>query len=300
MILASDGPRRHVRGTARRRRRPARLTWTYADDRANDAQPRDPEVDRVVARVFAARARQEAVALNRDGDYERARPGSWPSTGAADPRLRRASDAELREIADALLEAEQVLYAAPMAESERKQTHFASANVARSRDAHGALRAGRSLIRARKRACDADPARIVRRVRRPDRIRTCPAADARKLEGSDVHRRHRRRAPGPRRRSAWAFYGLKVFTILLPIWAFFFGLTSGRAVEPGHLRPGLLRDGPVVGHRPRVRGLFLAVISFFWYYAAVTIAGGALGYMLGVGLMDWLGIDAASSGSSSA
>ena len=46
---------------------PVRLTWTYADDRANDAQPRDREVDRAVARLFAARARQEAVRLNRDG-----------------------------------------------------------------------------------------------------------------------------------------------------------------------------------------------------------------------------------------
>ena len=42
---------------------PVRLTWTYADDRANDAQPRDREVDRAVARLFAARARQEAVRL---------------------------------------------------------------------------------------------------------------------------------------------------------------------------------------------------------------------------------------------
>ena len=26
---------------------------------------------------------------------------------------------------------------------------------------------------------------------------------------------------------AWAFYGLKLFAILLPIWAFFFGLVTG-------------------------------------------------------------------------
>ena len=29
--------------------------------------------------------------------------------------------------------------------------------------------------------------------------------------------------------AAWAFYGLKLFTILLPIWAFLFGLVSGAA-----------------------------------------------------------------------
>ena len=37
-------------------------------------------------------------------------------------------------------------------------------------------------------------------------------------------------------------------------------------------------------------------ISYLWYYAAITIAGGALGYILGVGFMDWLGIDAAILG----
>jgi hypothetical protein len=51
----------------------ARLTWTWADDRANDTQPRDADVDRAVARQYAARARQETVADNRVGDFDRAR-----------------------------------------------------------------------------------------------------------------------------------------------------------------------------------------------------------------------------------
>ena len=34
-----------------------------------------------------------------------------------------------------------------------------------------------------------------------------------------------------------------------------------------------------------VFGIVLALISFFWYYAAVVIAVGALGYMLGAGLV---------------
>lgn len=49
------------------------LRWTYADDRANDVQPRDREVDRVVARAFADRARTEAILLNRTGELEQAR-----------------------------------------------------------------------------------------------------------------------------------------------------------------------------------------------------------------------------------
>src|SRR3954467_561472 len=34
-------------------REPVRVTWTYADDRSNDTQPRDRDVDRAVARLFA-------------------------------------------------------------------------------------------------------------------------------------------------------------------------------------------------------------------------------------------------------
>jgi hypothetical protein len=51
-------------------------------------------------------------------------------------RSYAGKDAELRELA-AVLEAEQGVFAAPMAESQRKQTHYASANALRSRDAMG-------------------------------------------------------------------------------------------------------------------------------------------------------------------
>jgi Ca-activated chloride channel family protein len=113
---------------------PQRLTWSYADDRANDDQQRDAEVDRAVGRLFAARARQEAVQRNRNGDYEGARR-------ILDGTARRirgyaAHDRVLRELIDELRE-EQVTYAAPMAEPSLKQAHFASANMLRSRDASG-------------------------------------------------------------------------------------------------------------------------------------------------------------------
>ena len=51
---------------------PVTIAWTYADNPANDAQPRDRDVDRVVARLFAERAKQEAVALNRKGQFDEA------------------------------------------------------------------------------------------------------------------------------------------------------------------------------------------------------------------------------------
>jgi Ca-activated chloride channel family protein len=113
---------------------PVRLTWAYADDRANDAQPRDREVDRAVARSFAARARQEAVALNRLGDFEGA--GRVLDTTARRIREYAGDDAVLGAYVDSLRE-ERITFSAPMTEPSLKQAHFASANLLRSRDAQG-------------------------------------------------------------------------------------------------------------------------------------------------------------------
>lgn len=49
----------------------ARFTW--AGHAENDRQPRDREVDRQVAALYAARAEREALERNRKGDYEGAR-----------------------------------------------------------------------------------------------------------------------------------------------------------------------------------------------------------------------------------
>ena len=119
---------------------PIRLSWAYADDPANDAQPRDRDVDRAVARLFAARARQEAVQRNRMGDYE----GAQRVLDATARRIRgyAGHDPEMRSLVDALAR-DQVAFAAPMAERSLKQTHYASANMLRSRDA-----SGRSVKRA--------------------------------------------------------------------------------------------------------------------------------------------------------
>ncbi len=113
---------------------PARLTWTYADHQANDMQARDPEVDRAVARLFAAKARQEAVQRNRAGDFIHAR---WAISSVAERiRAYAGSDPELNDLVSTL-DAEQWAFANPMAEASRKSHHYASANVARSRDASG-------------------------------------------------------------------------------------------------------------------------------------------------------------------
>ena len=84
---------------------------------------------------------------------------------------------------------------------------------------------------------------------------------------------------------AWAFYGLKLFAILLPIWAFFFGLIAGAQWGADIFGQGIFATVLSWGIG-LVFGIVLAAISFFWYYAAVVILGGAVGYLLGVGFFD--------------
>src|SRR6478735_10521889 len=89
---------------------------------------------------------------------------------------------------------------------------------------------------------------------------------------------------------AWAFYGLKLFVILLPIWAFFFGLIAGAQWADALFGKDAGFFATVLSWGiGLIFGLVLAAISYFWYYAAIVILGGAIGYMLGVGFFEWLG-----------
>ncbi len=117
----------------------ARLSWQYADDRANDAQPRERSVDRTVAGVFAARARQRAVDLNRRGEYEAA--SEQLKATARKIRSYADGDPELGAIIDGLLQ-EAELFGRVMDERSRKEAYFASASMLRSRDVTGKARRG--------------------------------------------------------------------------------------------------------------------------------------------------------------
>ena len=113
---------------------PVSLAWQYADHPANDGQPRDVEVDRVVARLFAERARQEAVRLNREGRFEDARH----ALGDVRRKVHEYAhdDVLLAELEQELVVNETQL-AAPMPELARKEMHFAASTAARMRTVDG-------------------------------------------------------------------------------------------------------------------------------------------------------------------
>jgi len=111
-----------------------RLSWAYASNDENDRQPRERSVDHVVARQFASRARQRAVARNRVGDFDGARR---ELEATADRIASYAGhDLTLQELVEGL-RSEARVFAAPMPALALKQAHFMSANVAHSRDVLG-------------------------------------------------------------------------------------------------------------------------------------------------------------------
>lgn len=107
-----------------------KLAWEYANDQSNDGQERDRDVDRAVARVFAGRARQEAVSMNRAGDYEAARR----AVEATAKRIRRYAgrDPDLRAVVDGL-ESEVDQFQAPMAAPALKVAYASASYAMRSR-----------------------------------------------------------------------------------------------------------------------------------------------------------------------
>jgi hypothetical protein len=118
-----------------------RLGWRFADDVANDEQPRQREVDRVIAGIYAARARQEAVRLNRAGDFDRARE----VLRATARRIGgyAGDDPELHRIMSQL-RAESEQFHRAMSERTRKVHYAHSQWEMRSRDIEGkALRRAR-------------------------------------------------------------------------------------------------------------------------------------------------------------
>jgi Ca-activated chloride channel homolog len=110
------------------------ISWTYADSKTNDLQERDAEVDRAVARMFAARARQEATGLNRTGNY----PAAMAALATVAKRIKgyAGRDTEMRQIV-AELERDSAQLSAPMPAMALKEMHFKSYASAKFRNMNG-------------------------------------------------------------------------------------------------------------------------------------------------------------------
>lgn len=94
---------------------------------------------------------------------------------------------------------------------------------------------------------------------------------------------------------AFAFYGFRVFLILLPIWGFFAGFVLGAAAMDA-LFPdaGFLVEVSswVIGF---ILGLVFAVLSYLYYWVAIILLGGVLGYQLTYGVFQWIGFENADN-----
>jgi len=120
-----------------RMRAASTVAWRYADHHRNDIQERDRTVDRIVAQLYAARARQEAVALNRQGHYEAA----VSALKRVADRIRgyAGDDRDLRQTIDGL-QTEGQTFALRMDEFSLKRASYASTTVSRMRTVDGKAR----------------------------------------------------------------------------------------------------------------------------------------------------------------
>ena len=113
------------------------IGWSVAADAACDAQRRDAIVDREVAKLYAARARAEALELNEHEHYASAR-------ALLEQTARRilayaGDDEELKALAAELM-ADAAEHEQFMGAMEKKKRHYASYSVMRSRAADGKAR----------------------------------------------------------------------------------------------------------------------------------------------------------------
>jgi Ca-activated chloride channel family protein len=126
--------RAHVLASAGQGAEPVTVTWTYADHERNDAQPRDGDVDRFVARMTAERSRVEASRLNKQGRYREAREElAMASAFIAPLAASDAMVASLRMEVDADADA----FSAPMDAYELKRRHFAAVSGTKARRTDG-------------------------------------------------------------------------------------------------------------------------------------------------------------------
>jgi hypothetical protein len=87
-----------------------------------------------------------------------------------------------------------------------------------------------------------------------------------------------------------AFFGTRLFWIILPIWGFFFGLAIGAQGVQALFGDGFLSTAFswIVAF---FLGLLFALLSYLFWYVAVALVGGYLGYGIVVGFFGLIGVD---------
>ena len=88
-----------------------------------------------------------------------------------------------------------------------------------------------------------------------------------------------------------AFFGYRLFLLLLPVWGFFFGLALGADTIQTLLGGGFLGTitSWVVGF---VVGAVFAVLSYLFYMFAVAVVAGSLGYVVTAVILRGIGLSA--------
>ena len=85
-------------------------------------------------------------------------------------------------------------------------------------------------------------------------------------------------------------FGYRFFLYLLPFWGFFYGFTFGVQMLQALFGVGALATiGSWIGGL--VAGALFAVLSYLFYIVGVALLASSLGYGLGVGLMNLIGLD---------
>jgi hypothetical protein len=90
--------------------------------------------------------------------------------------------------------------------------------------------------------------------------------------------------------SVLLFGGYRFFMFLLPIWGFFFGFGLGAQTVQAVFGQAFLSTATswVVGF---VVALIFALLAYLFYFIAVGLIAGGLGYALAVGLLEVIGLD---------
>ena len=91
--------------------------------------------------------------------------------------------------------------------------------------------------------------------------------------------------------AAFCFAGFRYFLLLLPIWGLFAGFMTGASATSLLLGEGFLAGalGLIVG---AVLALVFAVLSWFYWWGAVAVVAGTLGYAVAHGVLEGIGFNA--------